>query len=447
MITQHGLVLGLVVTSLGFVCADCSKDEDAPFREAAPVPASVDSKALSGLDEPSPAQSSGLFIGIGEFDHEPSLIYTVNDAVDLAHTLSVEHGLLPLNHVRILLSGNPEGASSERYERIRGDALIGSPTKANILAALREQAALVGPKGVLYIFIASHGYSEGEDTFVMAKDSDPQSSDTAISAQNILDATQTSKGRIVLILDTCRVKVASSPPPTPENREMSTDPSLRSATPSRRLAQALTGHPGYAVLFATGPGRVAGPNVERLNGNFTGAILDGLCCRDASAQQEMVSLFSLASFAQAETRKRSQERQSAELLTAGGFRDFLMVRCGPVCEILEPRNKQVLPLGSGIVIARCYHPGLNATAVLYTERARVFFHQPQTIPASPGEDLHLTVTYGGTGPYQVYLGLSSDPNFLDGQFQVPELPKADRSGRPVYWLTPIHVTVADNVNR
>ncbi len=206
MTDRFGSLASLVLAGLGLLSAGCSKGPDSPTKSAAPgVANAVDRPTLPPPDVPSPAQSVGVFVGVGHFAEaagEGPLAYTVDDAVDLAHALALDHQLLPESRVRLLLSDQPTGASLTRYKEMR-TAVLSEPTKANFLTALSEQASLVGPEGVLYIFVATHGFSHRQDSYVILQDWD-RTLAGAVSSQEIFDATQGAAGRVVLFLDSCR---------------------------------------------------------------------------------------------------------------------------------------------------------------------------------------------------------------------------------------------------
>jgi hypothetical protein len=375
-------------------------------------------------------------------DGNQNVLYAVNDAIDLAYALSIEHRLLPPSRVRLLLSGEPSGGSVRRLaELVDGDALTGLATKAAIKTALNEQAELVDSEGTLYVFLATHGYFDGNQYF-LAQDSHLESRDTALGEEEVLAITTArSGGQTLLIQDTCRTAFT---PTEPRRTAGSAEPGSRSAAPAE-LKKALEHRRGYAVLLATRPGGRAWYDPERRNGFFTGAILDHLRCENVSIEPTAISVAGLSSLVQVTVRKRSGERQGAQFLTAEGFRDFPLVRCGPICKLLEPYDGQTVPLGSGVVKILCDQSDLYATAVLYAEINGIYFNQQpdSTFPAVLGRELRIPVHYGGPGHFQVYVGLSSEPDFLVGQFQSRQLPHTDSQGRHVDWLGPVAVTAKE----
>lgn len=446
MVTEQRLFRGLALVFLTAACAGPGDRREAQAGGAPAPPQALDS-ATAGVW--SPSESAGVFIGVDSFA-DPTvsrLPDAVNDAVNLAHTLSVEHGLLPLRRVSLLLSGEPVGAAIEKRETMRGEALIAPATKARIEAALQERAKLVGPHGILYVFVATHGYSDGSTQFLMAADSLADAPDSVLDVERLLEATQIAAGgQILLILDTCRVKIAAG---GGVKQGTATSRGAQTVQPDRRrgtMARIVNRRPGLAVLFATRQGAVAMSDPDRWTGVLSGAIRDGLRCGNATAKPSAVSLFGLAPIVQDLVTERSGGRQTAELLTSHGFRDFVMMRCGPLCELLAPRENETVALGNGDVEVRCHAAGLYVTAVIFAERSVVYFHQPQTLPAPPEKVVRLPVTYGGVDDFQVYVGVTSDPELLIGEIQIPRLPAGDSLGRPVLWLDPVHVTAA-GVNR
>jgi len=434
----NNLPLCLVLACLEIGCWDPDNEEPPP-----PIARSLEPSSVPSL----PRQSAGVFIGVEKFRHlngNQDVLYAVNDAIDLAYALSIEHRLLPVNRVRLLLSGEPSGGSVERLaELMNADALTGPATKAAITTALEEQARLVESNGVLYVFLATHGYFDGNQYF-LTQDSSLDSQDTALGEEEIFAITQIrSGGQTLLIQDTCRTAFT---PAEPRRAAGPADPDSRSAAPLG-VEKALARRQGYAVLLATGPGKPAWPDPERRNGFFTGALLDRLHCEEVSTKPTVISVAELSSLVQMTVKTRSKGRQGAQLLTAEGFRDFPLVRCGPIAEIIEPRAGDTLCVGSGVARVRVHQPGFYATAVLYAERAKTYFHeQPDfTTPAEPGWELRLPVEYGAPDNFQVYVGLSSDRDFLVGKEQISQLFPEDHRGHPVYWLGPVAVAAKEHV--
>ena len=438
MPTIHKLSLALALMCLVAGC-DPPGGTEAHGEPDSPVPLSPESKAAL------PRQSAGVFIGVETFrylDREKDVLYAVNDAIDLAYALSIEHRLLPVNRVRLLLSGEPSGGSVKRLaELMNADALTGPATKAAITTALEEQARLVESEGVLYVFLATHGYFDGNQYF-LTQDSSLDAQDTALGEEEIFAITQIrSGGQTLLIQDTCRMAFT---PAEPRRAAGPADPDSRSATPLG-AEKALARRQGYAVLLATGPGKPAWPDPERRNGFFTGAILDRLRCEEVSSKPTVISVAELSSLVQMTVKTRSRGRQGAQLLTAEGFKDFSLVRCGPIAEIIEPREGDSLCVGAGVARVRVYQSGFYATAVLYAERAGTYFHQQPdfTTSAEPGGDLPLPVEYGAADAFRVYVGLTSDRSFQIGKEQLSQLFPEDQQGRPVYWLGPVSVTAKE----
>lgn len=438
MPTIHKLSLALALMCLVAAC-DPPGGTEAHGEPDPTVPLSPELKAAL------PKQSAGVFIGVETFrylDGNQDVLYAVNDAIDLAYALSIEHRLLPVNRVRLLLSGEPSGGSVERLaELMNADALTGPATKTAITTALEEQARLVDSDGVLYVFLATHGYFDGNQYF-LAQDSSPDSRDTTLGEEEIFGITQIrSGGQTLLIQDTCRTAFT---PTEPRRAAGLAEPGSRSVAPLG-TERALASRRGYAVLLATGPGKPAWPDPERRNGFFTGAILDRLHCEGVSSKPTVISVAELSSLVQVTVKARSKGRQGAQLLTAEGFRDFPLVRCGPIGEIVEPQAGDSLCVGSGVARVRVHQPGFYATAVLYAERAGAYFHQqPEfTTPAEPDSELRIPVEYGAPDNFQVYVGLTSDRDFLVGKEQIGQLFPEDHRGHPVYWLGPVAVAAKE----
>ncbi|HYO14107.1 MAG TPA: caspase family protein [Thermoanaerobaculia bacterium] len=291
-------------------------------------------RPATGQRAPLPDRSAGIFIGVEKFSHDSTLTpvgFAVNDAVDLAYSLSIERGLIPPNRVLLLLGGEPTGGAQARLDELSAKkATVQSATQANIYSLVQEQSKLVRDGGVLVLSISTHGYSEGAEHLLMAADSILEFR-TGITAERLLRATQAGSGGLrLLLVDACRPQLDSLRGSRPDDRS-----AMRT-----ELLEAFK-HPGYIVFSAASEGQYA--FVDRGNGLFTGAILDRLRC-DGSDYAKGVELSDLVSFVTREVEKRSALRardQRPELRTGGGSVDLILPPClqpGPA-----PAPAAVLP--------------------------------------------------------------------------------------------------------
>lgn len=400
-----------------------------------------------------PLSSAGVFIGIERFPLDALLTevrYAVNDAVDLAYALSVEQGLLPTDQVLLLLSGEPEGDSTERLRILEAKgARRFTATQADIYSHVERQSRNVEEGGLFVLSIATHGYSEGAEQLLLSSDSLSRYR-MGVRAETLLKATSDARGLRLLIVDACREQVfATRGPGSPKG------PDPRSAMPLE-LVKTLTGSLGYAVFSAASPGGYAYPGDH--NGLFTGAILEGLQCKAPVDDQGFVTLTTLGHFVRERVDTLSHGQQQPELRLGGGVGDIALVRCGepPKVEpartsglagmIVEPRD-QAKVWNPGVVRVSVTRPGLYAVAVILAESNGIFYRQQPNraaLPATSGVELRIPVDYGAPGRFQVYVGLSPDPNFLLGEDELTGLPPEDSHKNPVQWLGPVHVILPEH---
>ena len=219
-------------------------------------------------------ESAALFVGVRSFTHRElaPVRYAADDAVDLAY-LFVFDGRIHLvraDRVVIALSGRPEKPESQqRLELLqRAGATVRHADQTDIVALLRQQAALTGPKGIFIVSLATHGFTRGGVTHVLGASSVVQYPATAVSVASILDIAALSAGRSLVLIDACRERL--SRPTRSVSRRAETEPTL-----VRRM-----GHTrGQAVFFAAAAGEVSYDGNG--NGVFTKAVIDGLQCRAA----------------------------------------------------------------------------------------------------------------------------------------------------------------------
>jgi len=292
---------------------------------------------------PSPELSAGIFIGIEEFSYDFSLAdvrYAANDAVDLAYALSVERRLLKPNRVLLLLAGDPGPASQERLAALTAAGATRQEAKqADIYSLVEEQAKLVSEGGVLVVFIATHGFSEGNEHLLMAEDS-ILAFRTGITTERLLQATQPALGgRRLLMIDACREELVK---PARRGSPAAEGPDRRSVMRSE-LRNALTANTGYAVFSAASVGGFA--YHADGNGYFTKSIVEGLACGGWRAKGRVTSWSALSSLVTTEVAAQTQGKQQPDLWVGGGYRDFAL----PACGAAAPRRPQPPSLSSELL--------------------------------------------------------------------------------------------------
>lgn len=284
-----------------------------------------------GLVKYDPAQSAALFVGVRRFTHDRTLTevrYAVDDAIDLAYTISIEQSKLvnPLR-VTLALSGEPEKPQSHARLRrlIEEGATVIPATQSDILAALENQAHTAGPAGLLLLSFATHGFARGGVPHLLAASSILKFPSTAISASEVADiASRSDATRSLILIDACRERL------TTDARAGSGD--RLAAAP---LIDAMSRVAGQSVIYAAAAGRYAYDDDETKNGVFTAAILDGLHCRAASDSSGLVTVETLAKFAEDRVRAWIQKYRDPTVRTAiqwtadEGSRSMPLVHCGP----------------------------------------------------------------------------------------------------------------------
>lgn len=212
--------------------------------------------------------SAGLFVGIRQFSHYPVVPYAVDDAVDLAHLFALELKLINSENVLLALSGEPQKWSSrKRLQRLKASGVqISEPTYTGILSQLQRIPASAGPRGLLVLAFATHGFARDGNHYLVMADSAPGDDivRSGIPVSRLLDEASLAKGhRSVLFLDACQERVVRR--------------GLTERMPSTGALYAALAHAsGIAVLAATQLGGYSYDDDKAMNGVFTKAVIDGL---------------------------------------------------------------------------------------------------------------------------------------------------------------------------
>jgi Caspase domain len=241
-------------------------------------------------------EATGLFVGVRHFPHDESLEvqYAADDAVDLAHRFVLDRrvGLVAPLRAVLVLSGTPrKDASTRRLEALKkaGVRVVKDATAGDILHLLKEQAALAG-NGIFVLSIASHGFQQNGDGYILGSTSAFGSPETSLRTATILDVAGQAR-RSVVFIDACRDRADYG------SRGARRDPAAAAPHISRMKRME-----GQVIFYAAAPGEVAYDDPVRGNGVFTRAVLDGLNC-EASSPNETVVASTLHSFVDAEVRR------------------------------------------------------------------------------------------------------------------------------------------------
>ena len=234
--------------------------------------------------------STGLFVGVRTFPHDPTLTvpYAADDAVDLAYqfSLNARVALVPPRRVVVLLSGTPQKEESrQRLQELKdaGARIVYDATAGDILHLLKEQAARAGSNGLFVLSIATHGFQQDGDAYVLGSTSAFGSPETSLRMATILDvAAQAS--RSLIFIDACRDRIGQA------SRAATPDPAA-AAPHIGRMARVK----GQVIFYAAAPGWYAFDDPVHGNGVFTKAVLDGLNC-EASSPRGTVTVETLFAF-------------------------------------------------------------------------------------------------------------------------------------------------------
>jgi hypothetical protein len=242
------------------------------------------------------AESTGLFIGVRTYPHDAMLEvpYAVDDAVDLAHRFVFDQrvGLVPPRWAVLALSGRPQkDESKQRLRELKeAGARVVDATSGDILHLLREQARLAGDQGLLVLSIATHGFQQDGDAYILGSTSAFGSPETSLRIAGILDIAKQAS-RSLIFIDACRDRIGQG------SRGASPDPAA-AAPHIRGIARVR----GQVIFYAAAPGEYAFDDHVHRNGVFTKAVLDGLNCEAASPGGK-VRVATLHSFVDAEVRR------------------------------------------------------------------------------------------------------------------------------------------------
>lgn len=240
--------------------------------------------------------STGLFVGVRTFPNDETLEvpYAVDDAVDLAYQFSLNprSALVPPRRAVLVLSGTPQkDASKDRLHELEraGARIVKDATADEILHLLKDQSARAGEHGLFVLSIASHGFQQNGDAYILGATSTFGAPETSLRTATIYDIAAQAQ-RSLIFIDACRDRIV------PGTRSGAPDPSAAAAL-IRRMKRVY----GQVIFYAAAPGQYAFDDHVNRNGVFTRAVLDGLNCK-APAPDGTVRVEALHSYVDREVR-------------------------------------------------------------------------------------------------------------------------------------------------
>jgi hypothetical protein len=248
-------------------------------------------------------ESTGLFVGVRTFRHDDALTvpFAVDDAIDLAYRFALDQrvGLIPPRRVVLALSGSPQKEESKRRlaELKEAGARVEAATSGDILNLLREQAAKTGRHGLLVLSLATHGFQQGGDAYILGSTSAFGSPETSLHTATLFNIAAEAP-RSLIFVDACRDRVGQT------SRGASPDPAA-AAPHLKRMARVR----GQVIFYAAAPGQYAFDDEVHQNGVFTKAVLDGLAC-EASAPRGTVVVETLHTYVDREVRRWIQKNRN-----------------------------------------------------------------------------------------------------------------------------------------
>lgn len=181
-----------------------------------------------------------------------------------------------------------------------GDA---APTAAKIKSAL-DTLAGAGPNDTIVLFLAGHGVNEGPDYLFLPTDAKANGKifdkSTVIEWEALQTAIETSKGRRIMLVDTCHSGNAFNP---------------------RLIKDAADA--SIAVYAATDAETLAQERPKLGHGVFTYAVIEGLKGGADFSKDKWVEAQELSTYVLATVRKLTEDRQQPTFSEAGG-KDFII---------------------------------------------------------------------------------------------------------------------------
>jgi hypothetical protein len=318
--TSKALVAAGLLVLFATAGTSCRKVQEPSARSVIPL-------HLAGTLAPpkfSREESTGLFVGVRDFPHDERMTvpYAVDDAVDLAHRFALDQrvGLIPPRRVVLALSGLPQkDESKQRLAELKAaGARIVNATTGDILHLLKEQAARAGDEGLLVLSIASHGFQQNGDGYILGSTSEFGSNETSLRTATLFDIAARAS-RSLIFIDACRDR-------TGQDSRGGTD--VNSTAP---VLQGMNGVHGQVIFYAAAAGEYAFDDDVHQNGVFTKAVLDGLDC-EASSPRGTVLVETLHRFVDRQVQRWIQDNKNKTVNPATQVSVEGRTRNMPLCE-------------------------------------------------------------------------------------------------------------------
>lgn|GEM_PF-457214 len=231
-------------------------------------------------------------MGISSFEDEriPSVPFAADDAIDLAHLFALELELILPERTVLLLAGEPrKPESAERLKLLleRGARRHGARQR-DVYHYLGELARGTEARGIAVFTVATHGVSDQGGDFLVATDSlKERTLRTGVAVAELFDEiARASAARRLVLLDACRERLSQG---------MRGDDESAMA---QSFADAIARTIGMVVLSGATLGGFAYDDLERQNGVFTAAVLDGLRGEAPAGPEGFITVRTLADFVQ-----------------------------------------------------------------------------------------------------------------------------------------------------
>lgn len=275
-----------------------------------------------------PAESRGLFVGIRSFEegHWREVPFAVDDAVDLAYLFSLELGLIRTENIFLSLAGEPQKETSKEKLRklLAANAHLNEETstgKTKILRDVEVLAKKAGPQGLFVLAIATHGLTMGGDEYVVSSDSlMSMVAETAVPLGRVMASVdQSTTLRRLMFLDACRHRFS------PQYDSTMVESQVRSCAkkstydsrnpfvsppniaiknyPNQNLAEEIGHTQGRVLLMGATPDGFAYDDMERGNGVFTAAVIDGLRGGARNDERRLITVATLKDFVNHQVRE------------------------------------------------------------------------------------------------------------------------------------------------
>ena len=338
-------------------------------------------------------QSAALCIGVRRFTSGSAeeVPFAVDDAVDLAYVFAFERRvrLVPPRRVMLVLSGRPQ--KKESAERLRALRNAGAEVRyradaADILAALREQAAVAGRDGMLIVSIATHGFLRDGNGYILGAGSAVRDPATMLSTAEVFETIASSAAqRSLVFVDACRERMVKG--------RRAVLPDASSAAPPLERRRGRT-H-GQAVFYAAAAGESAYDDFIAQNGVFTKVVIDGVKC-GAAKPGGLVTAETLAGYVERNVHAWIRDNRDPAPGSAtqssmdGEARNMPLAQCwvpsfdcparvsaaGTVIRALSKRNELLWQRDAGSVVSRAEVLDLDADS-----RCEVVFATHDTVTA------------------------------------------------------------------